>query len=92
MIIVNGQLAGYLNRMHEQLTSFLPDESAAYAETATAVAKSLAAMATPGISILLTRVDGKPPAESALSDALLSAGFAATTKGYLQTFQTRQDR
>lgn len=90
VIIVNGQLAGYLNRTREQLTTFLPSQNDARARTSASLSKAIAKMVRPGISVLLSKVDGKPPAESRLSGALLAAGFSSTTKGYLQTLQPRR--
>ena len=90
VIIVNGQLAGYLNRTRKQLTTFLPEQPASHAKTATALAHAIANMVRPSVSVLLTKVDGKSPAESGLSEALLAAGFSSTAKGYLQTFQPRR--
>lgn len=83
VLIVNGLLAGYLNRNREQLISFLPDDSSQRTIVTQSLAETLASFAEPGHSMLLSKIDGQSPTQSDLSGALLSAGFSSTTKGYL---------
>lgn len=83
VIVINGQLIGYLSRTSEVLTTFLPDDEKPRAAAVTALAQALAKMAAPGRSLLLKKIDGKYPEPSDLTAALQNEGFASTTKGLL---------
>ncbi len=83
VIVLNGRLIGYLSRTRGQLISFVSDADAHRDATVQALATAVAGIAKPGRSLLLTKVDGKTPPGSPLSAALLAAGSAATSKGYL---------
>ena len=84
VITMNGQLIGYLGRTHQSLTTFVsPSDKTAAAITSRVLAESLAAMARPGRSILISKIDGKWSADSPVAPALIAAGFAATSQGLL---------
>ena len=83
VIILNGRLIGYQNRTGEHLTTFLPAEDPERLSVISVLSNVMAENAVPGRPVLLTKIDGKPPRDSVLAEALLSAGFQATTKGFL---------
>lgn len=81
VILWNGMLIGYLSRNGKHLMTFLPevepDCSAATRELVTAVA----AMGKPGESVILSRIDGRPPSQSTMLEPLKEAGFRSTNDG-----------
>ena len=87
VFVTNGQLSGYLNRNRDQLITFAPGDHRS-TNWRNSLAHALADEAQPRRSLLLAKVDGKTPGQSDLSDALLAAGFASTTKGYLHKGQS----
>lgn len=87
IIQLNGRLLAYIGRTGESVTTWLSDHEAKGDSTVTVIAETLAAQAAPGRSMLISKVDGQPPAESQIASALLDAGFVATSKGYLHRGQ-----
>lgn len=87
VFVLDGQLIGYLNRTKQHLTSFLPDAAVARQRCALALAELLASIANPGNSLLLKKFDGRPAPPPDLAAALIAAGFANTSQGYLHKGQ-----
>lgn len=83
VIIRRGSLIGYLGRTGQQLLTFLPETEPEQSESRQALIRTLAGMAEPGHPVYLAKVDSVHPSESDLSEALLSAGFTATSRGFL---------
>jgi ATP-dependent Lhr-like helicase len=83
VIIRRGALIGYLGRTGQQLLTFLPESEPERSELRQALVRTLADIAAPGRPVYLAKVDGMHPSESELAEALSSAGFTATSRGYL---------
>jgi ATP-dependent Lhr-like helicase len=83
VILHEGSLLGYLGRTGQSLTTFLPVTQPERSAAGDALVRALAGMAAPGSPVFLAKIDGRGPAESDLSELLLRAGFAATSRGYL---------
>ena len=83
VLIRQGALTGYLGRTGQQLLTFLPESEPERSEARQALVRTLADMAAPGHPVFLAKVDGTHPSESELAEALSSAGFTATSRGYL---------
>ena len=83
VIVINGHLAGYLNRTRESLTTFITDAVGDRRRFAELLCKALADLAAPRRTVLLAKVDGKPPGDSVLRNALLDAGFTASSQGFM---------
>lgn len=91
VILVDGSLAAWMARNERQLLTFADQvRSRSAAEVTREIANSLAASV--GVkgrrALLVGEVDGKPAAESPMSDALRSAGFIVTSRGLLKRFGT----
>jgi ATP-dependent Lhr-like helicase len=85
VVLVDGALAAWLTRDMAQITTFLDQVSWRSADVvAAAIAAALTVEIGPGKrrALLVEEVDGGPTGSSALSAALLSAGFSATEQGY----------
>jgi len=85
VIVVDGILAAYLNRSNEHLTTFLPDDTKHRNSITQSLANALANLAAPRRSMQLTKINGKPPADSPLSTALKRDNFTPNSQGYLHT-------
>lgn len=83
VVISNGQLLGYLGRTKQHLWTFESSETPQDEEAQVSLAKAIAAMASPGKPVLLTKIDGISARQSSMLNHLLSVGFAATSKGLL---------
>jgi ATP-dependent Lhr-like helicase len=82
VVLVGGQLVGYVGRTGQHLLSFTdsqPDPTSARR----ALVAGLVSLARSGHPVYLTRIDGGPPADAPLSPLLIEAGFVPTTRGYL---------
>lgn len=83
VIIRDGVLLGYLGRTNQNLLTFkTPNEDMAL-DALESLATALSKIARPGKSLLLTKIDGKPPKSSAVFEKLLAAGFSNTSRGLL---------
>ncbi len=89
VIIHDGELLAYLGRTRQTVTTFTGGDASSVATQRRLLAMSLATLAVPGRSMLLTKVDGIPTAESLLTAALLECGFTSTTKGFLHKGRTQ---
>jgi hypothetical protein len=63
--------------------SFLPPTEPERTAARNSLVESLAGLAAPGAPVFLAKIDGAAPGESDLSQPLLSAGFRASSRGYL---------
>ena len=86
VVLWDGRLVAYIGRAGDAITTLLPEDPAARADAARAVAWALAAetRAPAGRAVQVTRVDGQRPAESPLADSLVEAGFRHGYKGYIK--------
>ena len=93
MILVAGSLAAYLARGDRLLTTFLPDAEPDRSKVARAVAQVLIDRARSGFDaprgMLIEEIDGLPPAEHPLRQALVDAGFVAGAMGLQATLRPR---
>jgi ATP-dependent Lhr-like helicase len=83
VILYDGRLVGYLGRTEQQLLSFLPESEPQRGDARDVLVRTLADMAAPGSPVLLSKINGNDPATSELAATLIDAGFAATSRGYL---------
>lgn len=81
VILVDGEPLLYLSKGGRNLTSFVGIEDRARRDLSLQ-ALSRVALRNRGRRLCLSQVDGKPAAESALSEALLEHGFVATYRGF----------
>lgn len=94
VIMVGGALGAYLARGDHQLFTWLPEEGAARATIARAVAQALIVRARSGgdnpRGMLIEEIDGAPPSRHPMVPFLLEAGFAAGAMGLRPTFPQRE--
>ncbi|MCA9062221.1 MAG: DEAD/DEAH box helicase [Planctomycetaceae bacterium] len=88
VLIHDGRLLGYLGRTHQSLMTFLPAQQQPDAENdhtalTTVLANAVAQLASPGRSLLLTKIDGLPAQTTPFALALIRAGFTVTSQGLL---------
>lgn len=83
VILVDGELAGFLNRGSSHLTTFFAAESSPQSGVARRCAQALAAIADETTAVFLEKIDGRPAGESEFASLLLEAGFVRTTRGLL---------
>jgi len=86
VILLDGELVGYVNRSEGNLVTFLPAEEPGRGNAARAVAAALAAPVDRGDrrALLVPRIDGGPPESSPLAPYLLERGFTAGFRGLLK--------
>ena len=88
----DARLLGWLGRSERTLLTFFegePHERAAQAEAlARALAQAVERRTRTGI--LIAQVDGRDVSESELKSALASAGFQATSRGFLKRAPRRE--
>jgi ATP-dependent Lhr-like helicase len=84
VVLVNGALAAYVPRGARQLTVYLPDDEPARSTTGRALARALASRARDEQreGILVTEINGQPPAEHPLAPYLVEAGFYPSAMGF----------
>jgi ATP-dependent Lhr-like helicase len=84
VVLVNGALAAYVPRGARQLTVYLPDDEPARSTTGRALARALAARAREEHRepILVSEINGQPPAEHPLAPYLIEAGFYPSAMGF----------
>ena len=83
VILLNGRLLGFLGRTRQNLTTFLPEAKPERGRASAALCSALAEMASPGASMVLTKIDDGDPGESPIATELRDAGFSPTGRGYL---------
>jgi ATP-dependent Lhr-like helicase len=91
VIIVAGSLAAYLARGDRLLTTFLPAAEPDRSKAARAIAHVLIDRARSGFDaprgMLIEEIDGLPPAEHPIRQALVEAGFVAGAMGLQATLR-----
>ncbi len=83
VILYRGSLIGYLGRTGQSLLSFPPATEPDRTAACNILVDTLAGLAAPGAPVFLAKIDGAAPGESELSKTLLTAGFRASSRGYL---------
>lgn len=83
VILADGELLGYLNRLGQQVVTFFPESEPERGHAKTHLAKALSTLATTTEAVFLTRIDAGAPGDSELAEALRAAGFLPTSRGYL---------
>ena len=85
VVLHDGALVGFLARSNEALLTFLPADEPARGNAATGIAEALNALVTQGKrrALLIASIDGAPPNQSALNDALVRVGFHLAPSGAL---------
>ena len=83
VILWNGRLLGYLNRLGDQLLTYLPADEPLRSHAQTALVAALGKLATDKAPAFLTSIDRQPPETSSLAAALQAAGFVSTSRGLL---------
>jgi ATP-dependent Lhr-like helicase len=86
VFLQDGELVASSGRSEVHLLTFLPPREPERARAAAALARALAAPVDGGErrAVLVSTVDGRPPAESALGPHLETAGFVPGSHGYLK--------
>jgi ATP-dependent helicase Lhr and Lhr-like helicase len=86
VVLINGVLAAWLARDERALLTFIDGDEHEVTRTRGLIATALAAEASPDrrAPFFLDEVDGLPVDESPIAEALRSAGFARTPRGYLK--------
>jgi ATP-dependent Lhr-like helicase len=82
VILINGELAAYLGKGQHSLYTYFPSSNANI--LIDGIARALAEIVESGKrrALYLTEIDGLPPANSPLSEALQKEGFIAYSGGY----------
>ncbi len=83
VILVDGQLRGYLGRTGHHLLTFLPGDEPQRSKEAETLAAALARAASPERPLAITRIDGSPAGESPLAARLVECGFRPSRHGLL---------
>jgi ATP-dependent Lhr-like helicase len=93
VILVSGALAAYLARGDRLLTTFLPEAEPDRSKAARAVAQVLIDRARSGFDaprgMLIEEIDGLPPAEHPIRQALVEAGFIPGAMGLQATLRPK---
>jgi ATP-dependent Lhr-like helicase len=84
VFLVNGSLAGWLERGAHRLQTWLPDDDAERALHSSALAMALAALARRRMrtGLLLAKIDDGPAREHPLASELIDAGFVSGPQGF----------
>jgi ATP-dependent Lhr-like helicase len=85
VVLVDGALAGYVTRGGRQLLAYLPEDEPARSTVSRALATRLAAMARGEDGrggLLISEINGIPPADHPLAPFLIDAGFNASAMGF----------
>jgi ATP-dependent Lhr-like helicase len=87
VMLVDGALAAWMPRSERQLVTFLdnvPDREPG--DVAYEIAKTLADLVTSlrRRAVLIEEVNGRPPRETPMGNALLEAGFTQSSQGFLK--------
>ncbi|TWT77265.1 putative ATP-dependent helicase Lhr [Posidoniimonas polymericola] len=83
VVLLGGDLLGYLSRGDRALTTFLSADEARRATQAKRLAECLAEESHRRRSLLIEEIDKRPAITSPLSQAFVAAGFSPTTRGLL---------
>lgn len=85
VVVLRGELIGYLNRSGERLTTFLPSESEvdSHRERLTALVEALAGLTRDGTPLTLTQIDGQPAQTSVLAPVFERHGFVNCGAGLI---------
>jgi ATP-dependent Lhr-like helicase len=83
VVLHDGELIGWLGRRGDALLTFVDPGKEGYAHLATRLAEALAGLVDKGRRkvLLLRSIDGAPPKESPLHEALVAAGFSPGARG-----------
>jgi ATP-dependent Lhr-like helicase len=86
VILHNGELAAWIGRTERSLLTFLPEAEPERSKTAEAITSALAELVDEGHrrAVLISKIDGASPEESALAPFLKAAGFSLGSKGFLK--------
>jgi ATP-dependent Lhr-like helicase len=86
VILHNGHLVAWIGRTEKSLITFLPDVAPERGECAEAITRALTELVEEGRrrAVLISKVDGAPPEESALAEYLSRAGFSLGSRGFLK--------
>lgn len=84
VFLKNGKLLGYLTRNQQHLLSFLPRVEPDRSEYREELIESFLKMQLIGTSMLLAKIDGKPPGETEFGELLTKSGFRASSNGYIK--------
>jgi ATP-dependent Lhr-like helicase len=86
VVLKDGELVAWIGRAETNLLTFFPEEEPARRLAARALARALAALVESGRrrAVLVGRVDGGDPRDSALAPFLPEEGFLAGSRGYLK--------
>jgi ATP-dependent Lhr-like helicase len=85
VILYDGALVGFLSRSSEALLTFLPADEPMRSDAAAGIAQALDGLVTQGKrrALLIASIDGAPPNQSVLNDALVRTGFHPAPSGAL---------
>ncbi len=86
VILLDGELRAFVGRTDRTVLTFLPPEEPERGRIKRRLAETLAQLATRGgrRAILLSKIDGRSPAESELAGDLEEAGFGVSSRGFLK--------
>lgn len=97
VILWDGMLIGYLDRTQKHLLTNLPEvdceadserktkTEADRSEAIDQLVQTVVGLAKPGVSLLLTKIDGDSPSKSVIAEQLRLNGFSSSSRGYLHT-------
>lgn len=92
VLLLEGELVGFLSSSRNHLTTFLPDDQPQRTRTAKAIAEALVGTAAEGRAVLITKVDDRSVSQSALAQPLSAAGFEPTSRGFLMRDNPRENQ
>ena len=86
VVLRNGELVAWIGRTETNLLTFLPADEPARSAAAGDLARALGALVETGRrrAVLVGKVDGGDPRQSALAPHLVGAGFLWGSRGYLK--------
>ena len=88
VILLNGQLIGYLNRASDQLLTFLPAEESQRLAVTSALVEVLSRLATDRTPALVSMIDRLAPESTSFAKPLEAAGFITTSRGLFHRRRT----
>ncbi|HEX3598167.1 MAG TPA: crosslink repair DNA glycosylase YcaQ family protein, partial [Polyangiaceae bacterium] len=85
VVLHDGALVGFLSKSNEALLTFLPPDEPARSAAASGLAGALNGLVAQGKrrALLIASIDGLPPNQSAMNDALVQSGFHPARNGAL---------
>ena len=93
VVLWGGALVGFVSKGERAVLSFLPHDEPERAEAASALCRALSDIARERgrRALVLSEIDGAPPAQSPLAEPLRAAGFVPGGSGFIKRTTYRDE-